>query len=116
VSSVSVPAVVAGACSSSSHLNRTVSISSQRSSENGANNQKKRPISTYSVVMNEEEELPDLVPNLYTDWVPPLPAKTKPNLIFNNVVTYEEFAEEFRKKWACAQFTDVKSIKETHGI
>jgi len=24
--------------------------------------------------MNEEEELPDLVPNLNTDWVPPLPA------------------------------------------
>jgi hypothetical protein len=38
-----------------------------------------RPISTYSVVMNEEEELPDLVPNLYTDWNPPLPAKSKPN-------------------------------------
>jgi len=49
VSSVSVPAVVAGASSSSSHLNRTVSISSQRSSENDANNQKKRPISSLIV-------------------------------------------------------------------
>ncbi len=73
--------------------------------------------------MNEEEELPDLVPNLYTDWVPPLPAKSKPNpsRFINNVLTYEEFAEEFRKKIRtqlpeCAQFTNVKSIKATHGI
>jgi hypothetical protein len=73
--------------------------------------------------MNEEEELPNLVPNLYTDWVPPLPAKSKPNpsRFINNVLTYEEFAEEFRKKIRtqlpeCAQFTDVKSIRATHGI
>jgi hypothetical protein len=63
-----------------------------------------------------------LVPNLYTDWVPPLPAKSKPNpsLFINNFLTYEEFAEEFRKKIItqlpeCAQFTDIKSIKATYG-
>ena len=50
--------------------------------------------------MNEEEELPDLVPNLNTDWVPPLPAKSKPNpsRFINNVLTYKEFAKEFSKK------------------
>jgi len=50
-------------------------------------------------------------------------AKSKPNpsRFINNVLTYEEFAEEFSKKKIrtqlpeCAQFTNVKSIKATHG-
>jgi hypothetical protein len=47
--------------------------------------------------------------------------KPNPSRFINNVLTYEEFAEEFRKNIRtqlpeCAQFTDAKSIKATHGI